>query len=79
MQAQRELQFIHSHLHTESYKMERESITFNTTDNKIIVTLENGTSTEYTSAESYLADWLGREADCVAMGWESQQNETEIE
>lgn len=49
--------------------MDRESITFNTAESKLIVTLYDGTSKEYTAAESYLADWPDREADVVAMGW----------
>ena len=46
-----------------------ESITFNTAESKLIVTLEDQTTKEYTDAESYLADWPDREADIVAMGW----------
>lgn len=47
-----------------------ESITFNTADSKIIVTLDDGTSKEYTNAANYLADHPDREADVAAMGWE---------
>jgi len=47
----------------------RDSITFDTSNDKIIVTLEDGTSTEYATAASYLADWPDREVDCTAMGW----------
>jgi hypothetical protein len=46
-----------------------ESITFNTADSKIIVTLEDATTTEYTDAAAYLTDHPDREADVVAMGW----------
>lgn len=46
-----------------------ESITFNTAESKLIVTLEDQSTKEYTDAESYLADWPDREADVVAMGW----------
>ena len=47
-----------------------ESITFNTADSKIIVTLDDGSSKEYTDAAAYLADHPDREADVPAMGWE---------
>ncbi len=46
-----------------------ESITFNTGESKLIVTLEDGTSKEYTDADSYVADFPERVADVVAMGW----------
>lgn len=46
-----------------------ESITFNTAESKLIVTLDDQSTKEYTDAESYLADWPDREADVVAMGW----------
>lgn len=46
-----------------------ESITFNTAESKLVVAYEDGTSKEYTDAESYLADWPDRIADVVAMGW----------
>jgi len=48
-------------------------ITFNTAENKLIVTLEDGTSKEYTQAnkEQYLLDYPDRVADIVAMGWNS--------
>jgi hypothetical protein len=46
-----------------------ESITFNTAESKLIVTLEDGTSKEYTDAESYITDFPERVADAVAMGW----------
>jgi len=47
-----------------------ESITFNTAEFKLIVTLEDGTSTTYTDSATYLADHPDRFADIVAMGWE---------
>lgn len=46
-----------------------ESITFNTAENKLIVTLEDGTSKEYTQADEYITDHPTRVADAVAMGW----------
>ena len=46
-----------------------ESITFNTAESKIIVTLDDGTSKDYTDAVSYLTDHPDREADVIAMGW----------
>jgi hypothetical protein len=46
-----------------------ESITFNTSEDKLIVTLDDTTTTEYTDAATYLADHPNREADVVAMGW----------
>ena len=48
-----------------------ESITFNTEQNKLVVTFENGTTKEYTQADkdAYLADYPDRVADVVAMGW----------
>jgi hypothetical protein len=46
-----------------------EKITFNTAENKLIVLLEDGTSKEYTDADSYIADLPERVADAVAMGW----------
>jgi hypothetical protein len=46
-----------------------ESITFNTAENKLIVTLEDGTTKEYTQADEYIADHPTRVADAVAMGW----------
>jgi len=46
-----------------------EKITFNTAENKLIVLLEDGTSKEYTDADSYIADFPERVADTVAMGW----------
>lgn len=46
-------------------------ITFNTSENKLIVTFEDGTSKEYLQAdkEQYLSDYPDRAADVVAMGW----------
>lgn len=46
-------------------------ITFNTLDNKLIVTFEDGTSNEYTQADKdkYLSDYPDRAADIAAMGW----------
>lgn len=47
-----------------------ESITFNTAESKLIVTLDDGTSKEYTDAQTYLADHPDRAADVIAMGWQ---------
>jgi hypothetical protein len=47
-----------------------EKITFNTAESKLIVALEDGTTKEYTDANSYVADFPERVADAVAMGWE---------
>lgn len=44
------------------------SITFNTAENKIVVTVDE-VATEYFDRASYLADYPDREADCDAMGW----------
>jgi hypothetical protein len=51
--------------------MERESITFNTGENKLVVTFKDGTTKEYTQAnkDQYLDDYPDRAADVVAMGW----------
>lgn len=48
-----------------------EKITFHTEQNKLIVTLEDGTSKEYlpSDKEQYLVDYPDRVADIVAMGW----------
>jgi hypothetical protein len=48
-----------------------ESITFNTAESKLIVTLEDGTSKEYlpSDKDQYLIDYTDRGADIVAMGW----------
>jgi hypothetical protein len=48
-----------------------ESITFNTSENKLIVTLDDATKIEYTDAATYLADHPDRVADCEAMGWQT--------
>jgi len=50
--------------------MNRESITFDTANSKIVVRLTHGDPIEYTSAEAYLNDWPDRADDCVAMGWQ---------
>lgn len=47
-----------------------DSITFNTAESKIVVTLTDGASKEYTDRQSYIADHPDREADCDAMNWE---------
>jgi hypothetical protein len=46
-------------------------ITFNTAENKIVVTFEDGTIKEYVAAdaEQYFADYPDRASDLVAMGW----------
>ena len=46
-------------------------ITFNTAENKLVVTLEDGTTKEYIQAdkEFYLENYPDRVADIVAMGW----------
>jgi hypothetical protein len=46
-----------------------DSYTLNWTESKLIVTFQDGTSKEYTDAESYIADHPTRVADAVAMGW----------
>jgi hypothetical protein len=46
-----------------------DSITFNTADNKITVTMTDQSTKDYTDRASYLADWPDRAADCDAMGW----------
>jgi hypothetical protein len=56
-----------------------ETITFNTAESKLVVTLEDGTSKEYTDAESYIADFPERVADAVAMGWEVTVVEAPVE
>jgi hypothetical protein len=49
-----------------------DSITFNTAEDKLIVTFEDGTSIEYTQEDkdTYLTDYPDRAADVVAMGWD---------
>jgi hypothetical protein len=51
--------------------MKIESITFDTADSKLIISLEDGVSKEYTEAtkDEYLAEHPDRAADIVAMGW----------
>jgi hypothetical protein len=48
-----------------------ESITFNTEQNKLIVTFENGTIKEYQSTDKmqYLSDFPDRASDIIAMNW----------
>jgi hypothetical protein len=46
-----------------------ESINLNWETKIITVTLEDGTTKEYTDAESYIADFPERVADAVAMDW----------
>lgn len=48
-----------------------DSIKFDTANNVIVVTLEDGTSTTYTQAmdAQYLADFPERGGDLQAMGW----------
>jgi len=53
--------------------MEIESITFNTGENKLVVTFEDDTIKEYEAADAnqYLVDYPDRIADIIAMGWNS--------
>jgi hypothetical protein len=46
-------------------------ITFNTTEQKLIVTFEDNTTKEYTQADKnqYIVDYPDRIADIIAMGW----------
>ena len=46
-------------------------ITFNTAENKLIITLEDSTTKEYLQADkdAYVADYPDRAADVEAMGW----------
>jgi hypothetical protein len=48
-----------------------DSITFNTAENKIVVTFEDGATKEYLLADKaqYLADYPERTADVLAMNW----------
>jgi hypothetical protein len=46
-----------------------ETITFNTAENKLVVTFDDNTFLEYTDAASYIADYPDRVADTIAMGW----------
>lgn len=50
---------------------ERETITFNTAANKITLTFDDASTTDYAEAEKaqYLLDWPDRAADVAAMGW----------
>ncbi len=50
--------------------MNKKSITFDTGNNKLIVTFDDGTFVEYLDANAYLADFPFRSADVIAMGWE---------
>jgi hypothetical protein len=54
-----------------------ESITFNTAESKLIVTLEDDSTKEYKDADSYIADFPERVADAVAMGWKITSETTE--
>tara|TARA_R110000868_G_scaffold242647_1_gene498177 strand:- start:141 stop:290 length:150 start_codon:yes stop_codon:yes gene_type:complete len=47
-----------------------ESITFNTSEFKLVVVYKNETSKEYFDRQTYIIDNPDREADCDAMGWE---------
>jgi hypothetical protein len=51
--------------------MELESITYDTENNKLIVTFDDETIKEYTEADKdkYLDDYPDRNADLIAMGW----------
>ena len=44
-------------------------LNFNYEEKLLIVTSDKGEEKTYKDAETYLADWPGREADCVAIGW----------
>ena len=46
-------------------------ITFNTAEQKLVITFDDETTQEYTQAdkEQYLATYPDRAADVVAMGW----------
>lgn len=48
-----------------------ESVKLDWVNQKITVTLEDGTAKEYTQAdkEAYVADYPDRVSDVVAMGW----------
>jgi len=52
-----------------------ESITFDTFNSQLIIVLDNGTVTTYTSADAteYLAQFPEREADLIAMGWKQKE------
>ena len=46
-----------------------DTITFNTAENKLTVTLDDGTSKDYFDTNSYITDYPDRVADTIAMGW----------
>jgi hypothetical protein len=46
-----------------------ESVNLNWETKIITVTFEDGSTKEYTDADSYIADFPERIADAVAMGW----------
>jgi hypothetical protein len=48
-----------------------ETVTFNTAENKLIVTFEDGTTKEYTQTDAaqYIADYPDRVSDVISMGW----------
>jgi hypothetical protein len=46
-----------------------ESVNLNWNTKVITVTLEDGTTKEYTQADEYIAEHPTRIADAVAMGW----------
>ena len=48
-----------------------QSITFNTSESKLIIAFNNETTKEYTQADKdqYLTDCQDRAVDVVAMGW----------
>jgi hypothetical protein len=49
-----------------------ESITFNTAENKITVTMTDGAIKEYFDSESYLADWPDRSEDCYVFSYQAE-------
>jgi hypothetical protein len=55
--------------------MNIDTITFDSANDCIIVTLDNGLVTEYTKADvvAYLAQFPDRVADLVAMGWQQKE------
>lgn len=54
-----------------------DSITFNTAEDKIIITFEDATTREYlrSDKDQYLIDFPDRSADVEAMGWHSTLDE----
>jgi len=50
-----------------------DSITFNTAEDKIIITFEDATTREYLrpDKDQYIIDFPDRAADVEAMGWQS--------